>query len=517
MTTSFGTPRNDIPAEAKEAVRSHIRGSGLLLGGRVIAVILTALTQVLIVRRLSTSDYVAWAYAFSAVLLLQILTSFGFPEAVPRFVAIYHERQDYPRMFGTMLLSVGLIVLTGALVIAAYFCFPDKLLALVHGQKESLTVLAILIFMVPFEGFDGVLMGVFATLADPRSIFFRRHVVAPSLRLAVVVVLIAGKAGVLFLAYGYLASSVFGILLYTWILLRLLHREGLLAHLRRDGINVPCRELLSFVAPMMTSDLLSVLGDSGLVLLIGYYYGLRDAALFRMVLPVAAMNHIVNNMTGILYMPAAARMFANNDREGLEHLYWRTATWVAVFTFPVFVGTFAFARPLTIALYGERYADAAVVMAILSAGNYFQAMWGFNGLTLKALNKARHVVACNLLTAATTVILALILVPRYGALGGAIANAIASVVLSLLRQVALRLAAGIEIFDIKFLAFYLFMVAASAPLLIVRSVVSSHLYVGAILALLSMVAVLLVTRKELRIQEVFPESVRLPLVSRFFA
>ena len=136
MTTSFGTPRNDIPAEAKEAVRSHIRGSGLLLGGRVIAVILTALTQVLIVRRLSTSDYVAWAYAFSAVLLLQILTSFGFPEAVPRFVAIYHERQDYPRMFGTMLLSVGLIVLTGTLVIAAFFCFPDKLLALVHGQKN---------------------------------------------------------------------------------------------------------------------------------------------------------------------------------------------------------------------------------------------------------------------------------------------------------------------------------------------------------------------------------------------
>ena len=516
MTTSVGPASNDITAEAKAAVRSHIRGSGLLLGGRAIAVVLTALTQVLIVRRLSTSDYAAWAYAFSAVMLLQILSSFGFQEAVPRFVAIYHERRDYPRMFGTMLLSVGLIALAGALVIAAFFCFPDKLLALVHGQ-ESLTVLAVLIFMVPFEGFDGILMGVFATLADPRSIFFRRHILAPSLRLAVVVLLIAGKASVLFLAYGYLASSVFGILLYTWILLRLLHREGFLTHLRSAGINVPYRELLSFVAPMMTSDLLFVLSDSGLVLLIGYYYGLRDAALFRMVLPLAAMNHIVNNMTGILYMPAAARMFANNDREGLGHLYWRTATWVAVFTFPVFIGTFAFAQPLTIALYGERYADAAVILAILSVGYYFQAMWGFNGLTLKALNKARHVVACNLLTAATTVILALILVPRYGALGGAIANAIAAVVLSLLRQVALRLAAGIEIFDIKFLALYLFIVAAAAPLLIVRSVVGAHLFVGSILALLSMAAVLLVTRKELRIQEVFPESIRLPLVSRFFA
>lgn len=360
-------------------------------------------------------------------------------------------------------------------------------------------------------------MGVFASLANPRSIFFRRYILAPSLRLAVVVLLIAGKASVSFLAYGYLASSVLGILIYTWILLRLLHREGLLADLRRNGVHVPYRELLSFVAPMMTSDLLLVLTDSGLALLIGYYCGLREAALFRIVIPLAALNHIVGNMTGILYMPAAARLFANNDRDGLGHLYWRTATWVAVLTFPVFVATFAFARPLTIALYGERYADAAAILAIMSAGNYFQAMWGFSGMTLKALNKARHVVACNLLTAAITVICALILIPRYGALGAAITDAIAAVVLALLRQAALRLAVGIEIFDIKFLAFYLFIVAAAAPLLIVRSLVGSHLYAGAILALLSLVAVLLITRKELRVPEIFPESIRLPLVWRFFA
>jgi len=144
-------------------------------------------------------------------------------------------------------------------------------------------------------------------------------------------------------------------------------------------------------------------------------------------------------------------------------------------------------------------------------------VWGFNGLTLKALNKARHVVACNLVTAATTVILALILIPRYGALGAAITAAVAAVVISLLRQAALRFAVGIEILDIKFLAFYLFIVAAATPLLIVRSVVGSHLFVGAILAILSMAAVLLVTRRELRIPEVFPEGIRLPLVSRFFS
>jgi len=317
MTTTIGTPGGDVTAEAQAAVRSHIRGSGLLLGGRIISFGLTVLTQTLIVRHLSTRDYSAWAYAFSAVLLLQVLSGFGSQEAVPRFVSIYHERRDFARMFGTMVLSVGLIALSSALVIAAYFYFPDKLLALLHQERESLAVLSVLIFMVPLEGFDGILMGIFASLASPQSIFFRRYVVAPALKLAVVLLLIAVKAPVLFLAYGFLASSVLGMAIYTWILIRHLHKEGLLTDLRRDGIRIPYRELLSFVAPMMTSDLLLVLNDSVLVLLVGYYSGLRAAALLRMVIPVAAMNHIVGNMTGILYMPAAARLFANHDREGL--------------------------------------------------------------------------------------------------------------------------------------------------------------------------------------------------------
>ncbi len=518
MTTSFvGSPTGDITAEAKAAVRGHIRGSGLLLAGRVISFGLTALTQVLIVRRLSTQDYSAWAYAFSAALLLQALSSFGSQEAVPRFVSIYHERRDYPRMFGTMLLSAGLIALTSALVIAAFFSFPGKLLALLHQQNESLAVLSVLIFMVPIEGFDGILMGIFASLASPRSIFFRRYILAPSLKLAVVLLLIAGKASVLFLAYGYVGAGVLGVLIYTWVLLRHLHCEGFLVHLRRDGIRLPYRELLSFVPPMMTSDLLIVLTDAVLVLLVGYYSGLREAALLRMVIPIAATNHLVGNMTGILYMPAATRLFANNDREGLRHLYWSTATWVAVLTFPVFVATFAFAQPLTIALYGDRYADAALILAIVSAGNYFQAMWGFNGVTLKALNKARHVVICNVATAVITVILALILIPRYGVLGAAITDAAAAVVLSILRQAALKLAIGIEILDIKFLATYLIIVAGATPLLIVRSVVTAHLVVGATLGLMSMAAVLFATRKALHVQEIFPESVRLSRVRRFFA
>jgi O-antigen/teichoic acid export membrane protein len=510
---------SDQPASmaAKEALQTQIRGTGLLLAGRVLSVVLTALTQVLIVRCLSTHDYGAWAYALSVVLLWQTLSSFGFQEAIPRFVSLYHEGKDYPRLFGTILLAVGSIVLSGSLVIAAFFLSPDKLLALVHEEKQSLAVLSILICMVPVEALDGVLIGLFATLASPRSIFFRRHVLAPALRLAVVLLLIGLKTNVVFLAYGYLASSVLGVLVCAGILVRHMERNGLLAHFHLREICFPVRELFSFVLPMMTSDLMPIVKGAVIVLLLGRYHGLRDVALYRVVMPAANMNFVVGLTAGVLYMPLAARLLAKGDQKGLVQLYWRTAAWVAVLSFPIFVATFAFARPLTIALFGARYAEAGMILAIVSAGNFFEVMWGFNSLTLKALNKGGSVVTCNVLTAVVTCALALVLIPAYGALGAAITDAAAMVTIAILRQAALGLAVGIGLFDSKYLAFYLFIVAAAAPLLIVRSVVGSHLYLGAILAVLSMAAVLFVTRRELRIPEIFPESARIPLLARFFA
>ena len=41
------------------------------------------------------------------------------------------------------------------------------------------------------------------------------------------------------------------------------------------------------------------------------------------------------------------------------------------------------AQALTVQLYGRRYADSAVYMALLSFGYYFNTALGFNGLTLR--------------------------------------------------------------------------------------------------------------------------------------
>lgn len=517
MATIAKTAGETASLDASAAVRRQIRGSGLLMAGRVISTGLTTLSQVLIVRHLTTYDYGAWAYALAFVLFWQSLSNLGFHEAVTRFVPIYHHHRDYPKVFGTIVLCCGFILLSGTLVIVAFHAWPDNLLALVHYQRSSLKVLFVLIFMVPLEALDGLLMGLFASLSSARPIFVRRHILAPGSKLAVVLLLIALHADVLFLAYGYVTVTLAGIVTYAWILVRHLQREGFFAHTRLLDIRFPVREVFSFTVPMMTSDVLALLIQSIAVLLLGYYHGMREVAFYRVVLPAAAMNQTVAITSALLYLPTAARLFASGDGDGLRHLYWRTTTWIVVLSFPICAATFALARPLTILLYGQRYADAGALLAILAAGYYFDVVFGFNGLTLKAMNKVGWFVGSNVVAAVTGVAIDLVLIPRYGARGAAIGTTVVLIVSTALRQVALVLALGIGVFQQKFLSFYIPLTLAVASLLAIRLMIRSSPILAAAFATISIVSVVLIARKELNLLEAFPESARIPLVGRFFA
>ena len=65
-----GSSDSSTDAIAYSESRSQVRGSSLLLAGRLVAMAINYATQILIIRYLSKSDYGAFAYALSMVAVL---------------------------------------------------------------------------------------------------------------------------------------------------------------------------------------------------------------------------------------------------------------------------------------------------------------------------------------------------------------------------------------------------------------------------------------------------------------
>lgn len=504
------------------AAAKQIRGSSLLLAGRVIALLLNFAGQVLMVRYLSKDDYGTFAYALSIVTITQGLVAFGLPDTVSRYVPIYRERREYGLMFGVIVVVTLTILSLSAAVVAVCSLRPDLVARLLGADQRSMALIAILIFLVPGDALNLVLNSLFASFARPSAIFWRKSVLIPGLRLLAVGMVIAFGGGVVAFGFGLPTASLIGLLLYAFYFVRLLVREGYFAELRHDGLKLPTREVLSFALPLISSTVVWHAIDSSNVLLLGALGTPADVASYQAVVPLARINQVVGATFATLYIPLAARLFARGERAGTTDLYWQTAIWMMLLCFPIFALTFAFARPMTALVYGERYLDSAPVLALLSLGYFFQTAIGFNNLTLRVHKRLGFLMLTDLAAVAVQIVLSLLLFPRLGAVGAAAATLITLVAHALLMQAGLHRYGAAGGASWGHLRMYGGAALAGLLLGVTGWLLPPEMFAGwrliatvglaAVVAGLASVALLRVGRDVIHIEQLFPELTRLPVI-----
>lgn len=494
--------------------RGQVRGSALLVLGRVVALALGMVTQVIIVRTLTKADFGAFAYALAIASGARILLSLGQGRLLSRFMATYEEQRDYARMFGAMFLAVGTIAVTSVLSIGALFLFSDELIGSVVRGDDAVRLVLILILLSPLEALDQVFVSLFAVFSKPRSIFFRKHLLGPSLRLVVVLCLVVAGASVEFLAVGYVLAAVAGVALYCGLLVTVLRERGLLQEFRPRQVVVPFRSVFAFSFPLITGELALLSMTVGGVMVLGWYHSIVEVANFRAVFSAARLNTAITASFSTLFLPAIARLFERGDIDGLRRTYWHTAAFVAVFTFPIFAVTGPMAPLTTELLFGERYAGSATVLAWLAIGYYVNVMLGFNAYALQVCGRLRFVVGVNVFTALFNIGLCLLLAPPYAAVGVAAANCLALVGQNLLNQWGMRRDLRSRFIDHQCRAAYATIVLCAGALWAFQVVVDPSLLSGALAVAATSVIVVFFSRRALQLVDTFPELARIPVVGR---
>lgn len=492
----------------------HIRGSSLLLLGRGLGIVLNFAVQIAIVRYLVKSDYGAFAFAFAFMKLGSQFSVLGLDKSLDRFVPIYQERRAYEKMAGTILLVFGMIVCCGAGLVALLYGLQGLVGQRLAPDSLALSLLLIFVCMVPVQALDNQTVRLFAIFASPRAVFLRRHVLTPGLKLAAVLALIAFQGDAVFLALAYLTAGVVGVAISLAVLAGIWRRQGLLKHFRPGGFRVPAGRVLRFGLPLLSSDLVYALRGNLVVLLLGLLQGSLGVAAFRAVLPVARLNVAVFDSFRLLFVPMAARMYARGDREGINELYWRSASWVVVFTFPIFALSFAFSEPLTLLLFGERYVGSSMVLTLLAFGIFVSAAFGFNVVTLRVFDQVRAIVRIDLTVVAVAIALNVVLIRAYGALGGALASCAVLLLQNALYQWALVRVRAIQPLEPRFLGVLGTVFAAAGCLFVIQQLFSPSVWVALAAAGLASLIVVWITGPRLQVESAFPELRRFAAARR---
>jgi O-antigen/teichoic acid export membrane protein len=495
--------------------RDQIRGSSLFLVGNVLSLAITFLPHLLLVRYLTPEAFGHLAYALSVAAVGKTY-ALGFNEAMSRFVPIYHAKRDSARVLGSIVVVFAATLLISCLLVATFAVASGPILALLTKGREPAGLLLILMFMVPLETTNLLIMNLFACFARAREIFWGRFIIPPLLRVIVITLVVFRHSDLQSLAYGYLLVEFITVVVFSALIICELRRQKL--PLELSCIKFPIREIFGFSLPLMASNVIGTIGNSIPVLLLGYFHPMSTVAYYRVVLPAAVLCGMIPGNFMPLYLPFASRLYAKGDTAGINHLFWETSVWMSVLAFPIFLVTACFARPLTIFLYGSRYAESAPILAILSLGYFINVIFAFNGVTLKVLGKIRSMVILNIVTPIIIVVFNLLLIPRYGAVGAAVATCAGVIMQNLLRQLTLWFESdGISFFEKRFVFFFLVLGLSAVSLYLIQLFTSSSIYVALTLVPTVSTFVLWLVKKHLKIADIFPEILRLPVVGRLLA
>ena len=472
-------------------------------------------TQILIIRYLSKSDYGAFAYALSIAAVLAAAIQLGLDRGLARYLPIYDEEKNHGAITGAIAFVGGLTAALGLMVAVGFWATRSAIQGAIEADPLAMSILAILVVLAPIDGLDNLLVTVLAAFRRTGAIFLRRYVVAPLLKLSVVLLLIGGGGDVTFLAIGYTGAGFLGLVVFASVLGKYLrdirgeHGGG-----RR---RMPVKQLMAFSLPLLTTDLVFITLNATDAFMLEWFGSTEDVAALRAVQPTARLNTLVLSAFGVLFIPFAARLFARGQHDEIGRRYWQTASWVVVLTLPILCACLLFPNELTGSLLGSDYSESAVVLGILSVGYFIHAMFGYNGMTLNVYGKVRFLVGVNLLAVITNIGLNISLIPRFGPLGAAIGTAGTYLIHNAAKQFGVLRRAGLPGAPSDIWRLY----AVVAGLVIASAVIGY----GTSLALAVRIAVwiafaltvVLTGRRSLRIEEAFPGLAKLPLVKRVFS
>jgi O-antigen/teichoic acid export membrane protein len=355
----------------------------------------------------------------------------GFLRFIPRFRA-QHRTQDVRRV-----LHVGLwpALVGGALIGWAMWAFAPQLGSLFfqtngHADPLAIRFIRLLAPLVPLAGVSSVLMSAsrgFGAML-PTALIENAGKSLARAAAALAVVVLGLKTFALGVGWAFpIAIGLWIITVWTYRLLKRAERRD--RYSRRDTRKYRdlAAEFWRFSAPR---GLVGALTTTQLwldTLLVGGLLSTSEAAIYTVSTRFIAISVLVIAALNIVIAPQISALLTMGEKRRAEAVYHTATEWIILSSFPP---TFALATfaPLLLSLFGPQYVQGQTVLMGLSLGALFYLSTGPLVTVLVMGGKSGWSLFNQVASLATNIVLNLVLIPRMGINGAALAWALTGVV-----------------------------------------------------------------------------------------
>jgi O-antigen/teichoic acid export membrane protein len=449
-------------SEYRRYLSKATKEAGFTFFGQIFALGFGFVANAVIARLLGADVLGVFVLAWTVVMAVSILTTFGFEGGFVKYISMYVSQGRKAEARSVFAFGIAFGLLAGAVGTVAVILLRRPLAYSFFKEPRLAPALLIIAFaMIPYT-VTRLQAAALRALKDMRRSVLGSEIWYRVPRLAVFLLLfyagfrLLGIVGAVVVACGFSAVAT----------LRFLRARG--AFLLGGGPRaaIPRREVLGYSSQMLaeTTTAFALIQSGRLVL--GYYLSSADVGVYNVVALLASLATLFSFSFNAIFSPMIADVYHRGGVDLMASLLHTITRWIVILTLPMFAWLLV-SGDAVLSLFGSEFVRGYAALAILAAAQLFEGAGGTASSCLAMTRYQRYNVYNILVMAVVSVALNVYLVPRAGIVGAAAATGAAIVLVNIARLIEARALLKVFPYDraslkIAVTAAVLFAVAAAA-------------------------------------------------------
>ncbi|OGW52008.1 MAG: hypothetical protein A2V62_06295, partial [Nitrospirae bacterium RBG_19FT_COMBO_58_9] len=408
----------DTASRHRRTERLVVAGSAVLLAS-VFGNGLNYLFGVFLARTMGADQFGLYALGLTFFSTLALVVPLGMDAGAVKFISEQQARQDLRGSHRTIVQAAALTVLVSIFAALGLAHFAPMISESLYHKPELKTFLLYFALGIPLSALTGVLLAALQAHQTVRPLIMVRYVWEP-----------VGKflLACLALWVGWGLAGVLGAIILT-LFVSLALTIGFLRSVVPFRLRDPelwkgegARRLFGYCLPLAVATLFGVISSRADMLILGSWVRTHDIGIYQAAFQTASALALILGALETSLTPFFGQMHAQQDMNGLKHMYQTASKLVVMCTVPLFVLLTVFSQEI-LSLFGPEFGAGGTLLVILAAGQTLSSAGGSPNNLLLMGGHSRLVMWNTVGVGALSIAVFAMTIPLWGVLGAAIGAA----------------------------------------------------------------------------------------------
>lgn len=402
-------------SDTNQAIRDVVKGAGVVYIGLFLELLIAFVAQVLAARYLSVSDFGGITTGTALLDVLSIAGGLGLAAGLTRYLPRVDD-EEKRSLATTAVIATSVVSFTLGAVVSFNASFIARE---VFGDVTVTSSIRIFGAAIPFAALLNTAIG--GIRGQKQSLYqvYVKNFLHPVVRFLFVIGAITYGLDQSGLASAYAAPYVISAILALLLLYRSLPRSSFSLN------NRLAKNVASYSLPFTITSVAGFVYRSIDIFLILHFLGSFAVGVYGVAYAATHFMRMFSTAFNFLGAPVASDLEHGGDVDEVIHIFQSLSRWLVIGSVCMLVPLGVFSGDFISIVYQSKYDSGQFTLTILAVGFAVGNVLGIHGPIIQALGYSRVLMLNSIAAAVSNIILNIILIPKFGISGAAVATVFA--------------------------------------------------------------------------------------------